>query len=48
MEQYEVDHNAEKKRTVTLNELKELVENLPEGTILRVEFANEEGDDDGE
>ena len=48
MEQYEVNQNADKKRTVTLDELKELVENLPEGTILRVEFAKEEGDDDGE
>lgn len=35
-------------KTVTLKELREMVENLPEGTILRVEFANEEGDDDGE
>ena len=47
MEQYEVDHNAEKKRTVTLNELKELVENLPEGTIIHVEFVKEGDDDDG-
>ena len=35
-------------RTVTLEELREMAENLPEGTILRVEFASEEGDDDGE
>lgn len=34
-------------RTVTLEELREMVGNLPEGMILRVEFAEEEGDDDG-
>ena len=35
-------------RTVTLEEQREMVGNLPEGMILRVEFAEEEGDDDGE
>ena len=35
-------------RTVTLEELREMVGNLPEGTILCVEFAEEGDDDDGE
>ena len=34
-------------RTVTLEELREMVGNLPEGMILRVEFVKEGDDDDG-
>ena len=43
-----MDQTEKPVRTVTLKELREMIENLPEGKILRVEFANEEGDDDGE
>ncbi len=43
-----MDQTDKPVKTITLKELRKMVENLPEGTILRVEFANEEGDDDGE
>lgn len=35
-------------RIVTISELRELVESLPEGTIIRVEFVEGTCEEDGE
>lgn len=43
-----MDQTDKPAKTVTLEELREIVEQLPEGTILRVEFTKEEGDDNVE